>query len=88
MTINEPDSDINDYYHHYNKYRILVCVTCRVIFRANPIGSGMVFQTIRILMHIHYYTAKFAHMNGHWKTYDFTTTLDVFDGGSHTKWST
>ena len=53
-----------------NIARVLACVTCRrVVFRKKPtcIDSGMVFQ----ITYIHYYTAKFAHMNGHWKAYDY-----------------
>ena len=33
MTINEPDSNINDYYLLSSLYRVLICVTCREIFR-------------------------------------------------------
>ena len=33
MTINEPDSDINDYCLLSSLYRVLICVTCREIFR-------------------------------------------------------
>ena len=46
---------------------VLVCV-CRVIFRANPIDSGLRngFSNYMYITN----TAKFAHMNGHWKAYD------------------
>ena len=59
-----------------NIARVLACVTCRrVVFRKKPtcIDSGMVFQ----ITYIHYYTAKFAHMNGHWKAYDYFTLFTV-----------
>ena len=59
-----------------NIARVLACVTCRrVVFRKKPtcIDSGMVFQ----ITYIHYYTAKFAHMNGHWKAYDLNLSETI-----------
>ena len=35
----------------------------------NPIDSGTILQTIQRIDYL-LVTAKFAHMNGHWKDYD------------------
>ena len=35
----------------------------------NPIDSGTILQTIQRIDYL-LVTAKFAHMNGHWKVYD------------------